>query len=59
MITYPADKIYEETAFLGYYLHWGRKEIFELSHLERLRWCREVSQINSKLNQEPENPFQL
>ena len=53
MITYPADKIYEETAFLGYYLHWGRKEIFELSHLERLRWCREVSQINSKLNQEP------
>lgn len=30
-----------------------------MSHLERLRWCKEVSKINSKLNQEPENAFQI
>ena len=31
-----------------------------MSHLERQRWCREVSGINSKLNNEdkPENIFE-
>ncbi|MEG0779027.1 MAG: DUF6760 family protein [Oscillospiraceae bacterium] len=58
--TYPADKIYEEAAFLGYYMHWSREEVLHMNHLERLRWCKEVSQINSKLNDEdkPENIFE-
>lgn len=57
---YPADKVYEEAAFLGYYLHWSREEVLGLSHLERLRWCREVSSINARLNDEhePENIFE-
>lgn len=59
LTTYPAEKIYEEAAFIGYYMHWGHSEILQMSHLERLRWCKEVSRINSKLNQEPENPFKL
>ncbi len=25
-----------------------------LSHLERIRWCGEISKINRKLNDEPE-----
>lgn len=59
LTTYPAEKIYEEAAFLGYYMHWGHNEILRMSHLERLRWCKEVSKINSRLNQEPENVFHL
>lgn len=59
LVTYPAEKIYEEAAFIGYYMHWGHGEILKMSHLERLRWCKEVSKINSKLNQEPENPFKI
>ncbi len=59
MRLYPADKIYEETAFLGYYLHWGRTEIWEMPHMERIRWCREVSGINSRLNDEPKNVFEI
>lgn len=57
---YPADRIYEEAAFLGYYLHWSREEVLSMPHLERLRWCREVSSINTKLNDEhePENIFE-
>lgn len=51
---YPADKIYEETGFIAYYMHWGREEILSLSHLERIRWCGEISKINRKLNDEPE-----
>jgi hypothetical protein len=48
---YSAEKIYEETAFIGYYLHWSREEIFELPHAERVRWCNEISKINCKINE--------
>ena len=37
-------------AFLSYYLHWPRGEVMNLDHLERRRWCREVSEVNKKLN---------
>lgn len=57
--TYPADKIYEEVAFIAYYLHWSHDEIMSLSHMDRIKWCKEISKINSKLNQEPENPFKI
>ncbi len=30
--------------------------MLSLNHLERLRWCKEVSQINSQLNQDGEQP---
>lgn len=31
----------------------------QLSHTERIRWCNEISGINRKLNDEPENVFDL
>lgn len=31
----------------------------EMSHLERIRWCKEISGINSRLNDEPENVFAI
>lgn len=54
---YPAERIYEEAAFLAYYLHWSHDQIMEMPHRDRIRWCGEVSRINSKLNDEPENVF--
>ena len=57
--TYPAEKLYEEMAFIAYYMHWSREEIMTLSHLERIRWCNEISGINRRLNDEPENVFKL
>ena len=57
--TYPAKKIYEEVAFIGYYMHWSEEEIMSFSHRDRLRWCKEISDINSRLNQEPENIFKV
>ena len=59
MTVYPADKIYEEAAFIAYYMHWSHDEIMQMSHRDRLRWCREISRINSRLNQEPENAFRV
>lgn len=29
------------------------------SHLERIRWCNEISGINRRLNDEPENVFKM
>lgn len=39
-------------------------EIFDLPHLERIRWCDEISKINQKMNrssqsQKSDNPFSL
>ncbi len=59
IVTYPADKIYEEAAFIGYYMHWSHDEIMAFPHRDRVRWCEEISKINSKLNQEPENIFKV
>lgn len=56
---YPAERIYEEVAFIGYYLHWGQEEIIKMSHMERIRWCKEISKINRKLNEEKENIFEI
>jgi len=36
--------------FLSYYLHWSREEVLGLDHLERRRWCKEVSSVNQKLS---------
>ncbi len=51
---YPKDKLYEEMAFISYYMHWSHKEVMELEHSERIRWCKEISAINRKINGEEE-----
>ena len=48
----------EESAFLAYYLHWTHDDIMALPHFDRIRWCKELSKINRKLNNEPENIFE-
>jgi hypothetical protein len=30
----------------------------QMEHLERKRWCEKISDINRKLNQQPENVFE-
>lgn len=54
LVLYPEDKLYEETAFLGYYLHWSHDEVMNLDHKERRRWCAEISKINKKLSGQAE-----
>jgi hypothetical protein len=50
MIGYPLDGLFEEVAFIAYYLHWPRKQIMAMEHRERQRWVMEVSKINQLLN---------
>ncbi len=47
---YPKERLYEESAFLAYYTHWSHEEIMRLSHIDRIKWCGEISKINSKIN---------
>ena len=57
MTGHPLGQLYEEMAFLAYYLHWPMRDLMHVEHGERRRWCEEVSRINRRLNQEPENIF--
>lgn len=54
---YPLDQLYEEMAFIAYHFHWSCEELMNVEHQERRRWCEEISRINRKLNDEPENIF--
>lgn len=51
---YPADQLYEEAAFIAYYVHWSLEDVFGLPHYERIRWCKEISEINRKVSREPQ-----
>jgi hypothetical protein len=51
MIGYPSAALYEEVAFIAYYLHWPHRQIMSLDHGERRRWVAEVSRINQQLNE--------
>jgi len=44
---------------VAYYTHWPHSEVAAFSHAERRRWCSEISKINAKLNDEPENIFKI
>lgn len=48
----------EESAFLAYYFHWTHDDVMAMPHHDRIRWCKELSKINRKLNHEPENMFE-
>ena len=59
MSLYPQERLYQEMAFLAYYLHWSNQDLMELDHWERRRWCREVSAINKKLSGNEQKTFEL
>lgn len=48
---YPLSQLYEEVAFIAYYLHWPYDDIMNMEHSERRRWCEEISNINRKLKE--------
>ena len=59
VLLYPQDRLYQEMAFLAYYLHWSDERLMALDHFERRRWCREVSAINKKLSGDDHKTFEF
>ncbi len=52
ILSYPLERVYEEVAFVAYYLHWEPETVVNMPHSERRRWCEEISKINRKLSHE-------
>jgi hypothetical protein len=42
--------LFEEVAYLAYYLHWPYTQIMGMDHIERRRWTRELASINERIN---------
>jgi hypothetical protein len=59
MRAYPVHQLREEMAFIAYHFHWAPDELLSLEHADRRGWCREISNINRRLDGEAPNPFDL
>ena len=49
---YPLEQMFEEVAYIAYYLHWSLDEIMEMEHDERREWVDKIAEINTRLNEE-------
>lgn len=49
-MTYAADRLWEEVAYVAYYLHWSLDEILRLEHPVRERLIAEVGRINTAIS---------
>jgi hypothetical protein len=45
-VTYAADRLFEEVAYVAYYLHWELDSILDLEHPVRRRFIEEIGSIN-------------
>lgn len=55
----PPRELYRQLSFISYYFHWELETVLELPHLEREKFCREISQINRQANGEEKNLFEV
>lgn len=50
-MTYAADRLHEEVAYIAYHFHWQLDDILDLEHPERQRYAAEIGKINTRINQ--------
>ncbi len=48
---YPLEDLFEEVAYIAYYLHWPLDDILEMEHDDRREWVEKIAEINKRLNQ--------
>ncbi len=53
-MTYAADRLYEEVAYVAYHFHWPLEEIMALDHRERRQWVAEIEKLNREANEAAE-----
>jgi hypothetical protein len=51
-VRYAASRLWEETAYLAYYLHWPLNDILDLQHPVRAQMIEEVGKIHDQLGNE-------
>jgi hypothetical protein len=51
-VTYAAEQLYEEVAYVAYHFHWSLGEILDLEHADRKHFVNEIASINRRLSEE-------
>lgn len=49
-MTYAANRLYEEVAYVAFHFHWSLDEILDLEHPVRRRFVEEIGRINTRLS---------
>ncbi len=49
-MTYAAERLFEEVAYVAYHFHWSLEEILDLEHPDRLHFVDEIGKINQRLS---------
>ena len=49
-MTYAPDRLFEEVAYVAYYLHWPLEQILDMEHPLRVRMIDEIGKINEQIN---------
>jgi len=47
-VTYAVDRVWEELAYVAYYLHWDLDKILDLEHPVRARVIDEIGKIHTR-----------
>jgi hypothetical protein len=47
-VTYAADRLHEEVAYIAFHFHWALDPLLDLEHGDRLRYVEEIERINSR-----------
>ena len=50
-MTYAADRLHDEVAYVAYHFHWSLDDILDLEHPDRLRYVSEIARINTRMTQ--------
>lgn len=48
-MTYAADQIYAETAYLAFHLHWSLSDLLDLENHERRRYVTETATLINRM----------
>lgn len=51
-MTYAADVLYRELAYVAFHFHWSLEELLDLEHPVRRRFVAEISDINRRMGGE-------
>ncbi|MFF1418031.1 DUF6760 family protein [Streptomyces sp. NPDC058220] len=47
-MTYAADLLYEEVAYLAYHFHWPLDQLLDLEHAERLTYVAQIARLTGQ-----------
>ena len=48
-MTYAADDLYREVAYVAFHFHWPLGDILNMGHGERRRFVEEIGHINTRI----------